>query len=207
MAEKRKLVDLGTKKAGAIDLYRRVYNNYRLPEIERFIGVDMKSEYKEEVEGKGYEFIEADILADDYKWIDADVYLGFDFLEHLPSIEVSKQVLKKMIEHSKFVWLKMPSFEYEPQLEDLGLRLSWTYWKGHPSYFKIQHVKEILMDVGIVHIDYKPLNILQSTDSDFIVPVDAPIDTHNYSKELGDKKIVNLNPPVVGHHSIIIRNT
>jgi len=210
-----KVIDLGTKTGGALDVYRqRGAKLYKLPRSrpEYCLGVDAKGKYRAQVEKKRYNFLEANVLKG-FPWPEAQVYLAWDFLEHLPSIKDSKEVLKKMLElASVCVWLRCPSFEQddegEAQLARHGLRFTWTKWKGHRSPFLAAHVYETIDEIAKPgdswHIRLNQMELIKNSSDPRIVPIKSPIDTVKYHPSLGPKKMVKFSPNVVGQHQFII---
>jgi hypothetical protein len=208
------VVDLGTKKASAIDVFRRLAASYEIPvsPAALCLGIDRKDQYRNEVTQKGYEFLKSDIITPEFIWLAADYYLAWDFLEHLPSREFSKKVVVQMCRHATAgVWLRLPSFEQdsltgEGALHNHGLRFAWSRWTGHRSHFLIGDALEALND-GLKdaqwshRLDQREL-ILNSNHPD-VVPIDAPADTVKYEPELGPRPWVQFTPPVVGQWELI----
>lgn len=205
------VVDLGCKKGGALDVYRKAGPTlYKYPEASRgqCLGVDVKDQYQPELQKRRYKFQKANVL-EDFTFPRAEVYLAFDFLEHLPSIEAAQQVLHQMLESSnKGVWLRCPSFEDEPRLTDEGLRFTWTRWHGHRAHFKLEHVYESLAlyratsQVSLRH-KIKFGEMISSSADKRIVPIDAPEDTTRYNPKLGKKPNIGFRPPLVGQYEIL----
>lgn len=146
------LIDLGTKKGGAIDVFRRHHGMYfpRQGIVPRLcLGVDRNPAYQAPVHAKGYAFRQADAMDFDYPV--ADFYTAFDFLEHLPDVAASDEVLRRMLAAArKGVWLRMPSFETDEtgggQLARLGLRFDWTAWDFHTSHYTLADVRRVISD-------------------------------------------------------------
>lgn len=208
-----KVVDLGCKKAGALDVYRKAGPKlYKLPiaKAHECLGVDVKDQYQRTVEKKGYEFF-CGRIDKNFLWPEADVYLAFDFLEHLPDIEMSQFVLDAMLTMAKkAVWLRLPSFETtsegEGRLSKLGLRFTWTRWKGHRSHFKLEHMNAVLDQFKGPKLRKKinKLERMRTTGDRRIVPIDAPEDTTKYHPKLGPKPNSTFNPALVGQYEVLI---
>jgi hypothetical protein len=207
------VVDLGTKLGGALDVYRsKGYKLYHFPAAapKTCLGIDRQDRYKKDVEKKGYAFRTADLLDPDFAYPAAQVYLAFDFLEHLPSIIDAQKVLRRMVEASEVgVWLRCPSFENDPRLATAGLRFAWTNWHGHPAHFKIEHAMEAVGWLRQRHgykLKTKVVENQKITSSTVvsIVPVSAPVDTRKYTQDLGPKKRATFTPPIPGQHEILI---
>lgn len=207
------VVDLGTKLGGALDVYRgKGHKLYYFPRADpkQCLGIDRQDRYKKDVEKKGYSFRTADLLDEKFAYPAAQVYLAFDFLEHLPSIELAQLVLIKMIEASEAgVWLRCPSFENDPRLSEAGVRFAWTNWHGHPAHFKIEHAMEAVGQLRQERGYKLKTKVVENqktttTFADSIVPLSAPVDTRKYSSDLGPKKKVIFKPPIPGQHEILI---
>jgi hypothetical protein len=205
------VVDLGTKTGGALDVFRRRADTYfKDAECARedCLGVDFADKYADEIRKKGYQFSAADVTT--CRWPTADFFLAFDFLEHLPDKEVSDVVLRQMLTNAKRgVWLKMPSFEQdatgEGQLKRYGLRFTWSYWSGHPSHYLVEDAMRVITDTcPNAKVKHKHQRIIKHSRSRFVVPINAPIDTTEYSEDLGPKPDIDFNPHVIGCHELIV---
>jgi hypothetical protein len=208
------VVDLGTKKGGAIDAFRRLAASHEIPVLppSLCLGIDRKDEYRNEVTQKGYEFLAADIISPAFVWPAADYYLAWDFLEHLPDRERSKKVVVEMCRHATAgIWLRLPSFEQdsaigEGALKKHGLRFAWSRWTGHRSHFLIEDALEALND-GLKNAEWShrldQKKLINDSNHPDIVPIDAPVGTVKYEPELGPRPWVQFTPPVVGQWELI----
>ena len=214
---KPKVVDLGTKQGGALGVFLKHGQMY----FDTFgikpgdcLGIDRKRTYEKAVRKRGYHFKEANIFSDEFVWPKADYYLAFDFLEHLPDIHASDQVLRRMIENARRgVWLRMPSFEQdeetgEGQLKKLGLRWAWTTWRGHPSHYLKGQACSIIqtsLPQRMFRMKVRPNRIMANTSDRSIVPIDAPGEANRFDqKTMGRKPHRKLDPPVVGQWEVIV---
>ena len=212
-----KVVDLGTKKGYAIGVFRERARMYYGADVQMVparlcLGVDRNDKYRAVVEEQGYQFHSAIIHEADFLFPVADYYLAWDFLEHLPNTDVSNNVLTSMLcSARKGVWLKMPSFEQdergEGQLRRHGLRFAWSHWKGHKCHYTLADALGVItktLDPSKHKMKHKHQRIIKDSSSKFIVPVDAPPDTTEYTPELGPKPEVKFDPPVIGCHELIV---
>lgn len=208
------VVDLGTKKAGALEVFRKRGKMYFGLHSEchpgACLGVDSQDKYAEEVRGKGFKYQTVNVL-EGFAWPLADFYLAFDFLEHMPSKEDSDNVLRTMLERSKRgVWLRLPSFEQdgtgEKPLRDIGMRFAWTHWHGHPSHYLVSEALSVIeMIRPDATVKHKHLKMIHDTHHLNVVPIDAPQDTVKYEPtEHGPKPWHKLDPPLIGQHEIIV---
>lgn len=220
MAKRYKVVDLGTKKGGALDVFRNkggvmYFGAAGGARPEQCLGIDMKERYRKIVESKGYAFAQLNPLDTGFQWPDADFYLAFDFLEHLPTAIHSNLVLRRMLEHArKGVWLRMPSFEDDavdhPQLKKHKLRLSWTTWRGHPSHYRLDDVGHTVRQVRsetdkfVLRVKTKEAKPIKTSASPWIVPSSVGTDVEKYKKGLPPKPKVTFKPPIVGQYEVII---
>lgn len=207
-----KVIDLGTKKGGALDVFRSRGDMYYGDAVKckpsACLGVDYADKYAEEVREKGYNFSSADVTA--CRWPTADFILAFDFLEHLKDREQSDAMLYLMLMNArKGVWLKMPSFEQddegEAQLRKNGLRFTWTHWHGHPSHYLVGDAMKVITGIcPDARVKHKHQRIIKDSNSKFVVPIDAPLDTNEYTAEMGTKPNIRFNPHVIGCHELIV---
>src|SRR4030095_2178374 len=209
------VVDLGTKKGNALDAFRRfaASNDLPVPSPGLCLAIDRKEQYRTEVTQKGYEFLAADITSPQFAWPEANSYLAWNFLEHLPDRTWSKKVVIQMCRHATAgIWLRLPSFEQDPvtgegALKKHGLRFAWSRWTGHPSHFLIEDALEALNE-GLTNaqwshrLDQRKL-IHDSNDPD-VVPIGAPDDIIKYEPALGPRPSVQFTPPIVGLWDLIV---
>jgi predicted O-methyltransferase YrrM/glycosyltransferase involved in cell wall biosynthesis len=209
------VVDLGTKKGGAIDAFRRfaASNQMPAPSPALCLGIDRDEQYRTEVTQKGYEFLAANIISPDFVWPEADHYLALDFLEHLPDREWSKKVLIQMCRHATAgVWLRLPSFEQdsvtgEGALKKHGLRFAWSHWSGHPSHFLVEDAMQALYE-GLKDAQWshrlEQRKLIHDSNHPDVVPIGAPINTVKYDPNLGMRPQVQFVPPIVGQWELIV---
>lgn len=219
-----KVVDLGTKLGNAIVEFVKRGDMYfgeevKLIQPNECLGIDRQSKFSKDLTGRGLQFMELDITAplSLEKLPQADYYLAWDFLEHLPSTDWSSAVVHLMLHNARRgVWLRMPSFEQDDEtgegvLRKLGLRFAWTNWVGHPSHYTVLDAVTAVnsyckkMGIPLLRIDIRPGKLIRSTEDPNVVPVEAPIDTVKYSPALGVKTVVDFDPPVVGQWEVIIK--
>jgi hypothetical protein len=105
----------------------------------------------------------------------------------------------------------MPSFEQDARgegpLRELGLRFSWTDWKGHPTPYRLADAARVVESAGSLAREYKVKRgaaLIASTRDPRVVPVGAPVDTVRYSHGLGPKPDVAFDPPLVGQWEFLI---
>jgi hypothetical protein len=212
-----KVVDLGTKRAGALDEFLRAGSMYFGDEVASIkpgdcLGYDYNGKYDREVRAKGYRFQGQDLT--DRQVLDAlpaaDYYLAWDFLEHLPSVEHSDRILEVMLQRARVgVWLRMPSFEQdmetgEGRLRAHGLRFAWTDWHGHKSHYTLAMARDVITASGFGALKVKGNRLIETTGDRCVVPVSAPTDTVEYSAALGARPKVAFSPPLVGQWEVIV---
>jgi len=214
------VVDLGTKKAGALEVFLAHGSEYFGRRAQGLVaadclGIDLKSEYQSVVEAMGYRFLALDVLDEKLgqpaALPAADYYLAFDFLEHLPSREDADRVLKVMLTRARRgVWLRMPSFEQdsetgEGRLRGLGLRFAWTDWKGHPTHYLLADANQVFETAPrVAKVRVKPGRRIHATDDHGVVPLSAPCDTVRYTYELGPKQLVRFEAPLVAQWEVLV---
>jgi predicted O-methyltransferase YrrM/glycosyltransferase involved in cell wall biosynthesis len=209
------VVDLGTKKGGAIDAFRRFAASTQMPVPSPAVclGIDRDEQYRTEVTQKGYEFLAANVISPDFVWPEADHYLAWDFLEHLPDRECSKKVLIQICRHATAsVWLRLPSFEQdsvtgEAALKKHGLRFAWSHWRGHPSHFLVEDAMQALHE-GLKDVQWsyrlQQQKLIYDSNHPNVVPIGAPIDTVKYDPNLGMRPQVQFVLPIVGQWDLIV---
>jgi hypothetical protein len=209
------VVDLGTKKGGAIDAFRRLAASHEIPipPPALCLGIDRKDQYWNDVTQKGYEFLVADIISSEFVWPAADYYLAWDFPEHLPRRECSKKVVLEMCRHATAgVWLRLPSFEQdsvtgEGAIKKHGLRFAWSHWRGHRSHLLIGDALDALND-GLKDVEWShrldQRKLIHDSNHPDVIPIGARVNTIKYKPELGARPWVQFTPSVVGQWHMIV---
>ena len=180
-------VDIGCKKAGAMCVAR---NSGRIPVGNRNIGVDISGRHRQQVESKGFEFVQADVVT--WSFPKARVYLAWNALEHLPSVEAAKAAAAKMFKSATdVVWLLLPSFEDadRARLAKMGCDFDWALWPHHTAHVQVRDIQDVVPSGWV--LEHKTKWIKRRTTDKSIV-----------GERLPDREIV---PPVPGAHDLFYR--
>jgi hypothetical protein len=222
MTDDLKVVDLGTKLGSAITQFRKkasmFFENIGEIKPEACLGIELQDKYRNDVEGQGYRFQVTDVTSEGALAAlpEADYYLAWDFLEHLPTKAWSDAVVKTMLHKArKGVWCRMPSFEQdestgEGALKQLGLRFAWTNWHGHPSHYLVEECVNAINEYkqeqnrGSLAVKVKPGRRVRATDDKSVVPIDSPIDTVKYEPKLGHRPFQKFDPPLVAQWEVVV---
>jgi len=197
------LVDLGSKRCGAIDAFvkhrQALFGGDADMSREKILAVDMNPDYGKEATDRGFQFRAANIADPSFEWPVSMYYSASHFLEHLPSIEASNVVLKKMMGSATHgIMLKMPCFEPEmlKTLDDAGLRFTWTTWKCHRSAYTTRHVEDIVENDPDWRVVKKSTNLyLNDATHKTVVLKGAPRDASEYLESMGPKPQIRFTPP------------
>ncbi len=217
------VVDLGCKLGSALAEFRKRGHLYYGDQVhtiqaEECLGVDMQARFQRDLEEQGYWFLCLDVTRTDAlaELPEADYYLAWDFLEHLPSKDWAARVIEHMLRHARRgVWIRMPSFEQdvvtgEGALAELGLRFAWTKWHGHLTPLLVTDVvNEInrykaMAGQNAITLRIRDSKRVRSTADPCVVPADAPIDTVKHHADLGVKPVRSFNPPLVSQWEVVI---
>lgn len=214
-----RVVDLGTKLGSALSEFRRRGGQLRFGETDvapsECLGVDRNDKYRGDVQRQGYRFLALDVTAAGAleSLPEADYYLAWDFLEHLPDHGWAEAVVAAMVRKARRgIWLRLPSFERdgingEGVLKKHGLRFAWSRWHGHTCHLLVGDAVSYLYKHGYVRdpnkLDIHPSKFVYNTDDPAVVPLDAPVDTVKYHDALGPKPVITLKPPVVSQWEVL----
>jgi hypothetical protein len=208
------VVDLGAKKGGAVALFLKSGRNYFGAGLDAVVPrgclcIESNKKYRAEVERRGYTFWRADVLEVE-EFPRADYYIAWNFLEHLPNRDASKDVLRRALVAAVVgVSLLLPSFESEPQLERADLQFVWTRWTGHPSYFTVSDAVAVIEEFPEWSPQIRSSGEVGSSESPLLIPrpkLDADgWDEQRYDPKMGPKPLVMFDPPVTTRWVIDIR--
>lgn len=195
------VVDLGSKKATAISAFPHVAKSHlSIGPIKpsRCLCVDIGQEFERFATARGYAFQRADVLQ--FQFPPARHYIAVDFLEHLPTVEDSKAVFSRMLKAASVgVWVRIPSFEDEPQLSSNGLRLTWHSWACHPARIKVADL------LTVSDATVKVARFVDHSGQSEVVPIDSDPEARSYSEDLGPKPEVQFDQPIPGHWDFFVR--
>lgn len=192
-------LDLGCKKGSSIGWSHRKYGG-------KGLGVDFKTEMVEEAKRNGYDAIQADVLKLKFPKNSFRYISMMDFLEHMPSKQASFDVLKNCKEWAReFFFIHHPSFEDIDYLKKLGLKIDWTDGYDHTNPLTLKDLEAMFKELGLTRYEIEPKLPMLDSSNEHIIPLDAPHDTHFYSKELGPKKKVKFDHPVYSRFEIVVQ--
>ena len=214
------VVDFGTKKGAAlIEFLKKGSLYFSLPGMSRknCLGIDRQTKYKRVVERAKFQFQAADLLDDEVlkNLPEANYYLAWHFLEHLPSKSLSDKLVAVALDKAeRGCWFRLPSFQQDERtgegaLRKHGLRFAWTRWKGHPSYYLTEDCQKAISGWAKRNkrdpkIKVKPAGYIKNTHDRRVVPIDAPIDTVTYTNSMGPKPLVTFKPPLVDAWEVLV---
>ena len=221
------VVDLGTKAGFALDQFRKnrhMYFDTASPiRPDKCLAIDHKTEYEHTLERRGYKPQELDLATEEAigNLPEANYYLAWHFLEHVPSKEWSDKLVKAALSKAKYgCWFVLPSFEPDAKtgegaLRALGLRWTWSHWVGHPTHYLVEECKNAVDEWFKSHGEKleKGIQVLvqptgwrtRSTKDKHVVPIDAPLDTTDYAEEMGEKPNIYFSPPLIAEWNVIVR--
>jgi len=212
------IVDLGTKQGGALDnfFHPKQKTNFDVKKFKRTncLGIDINSTYEKAVKSKGYQFQALDLANTEVlnQLPQARGYLLHHFLEHVPTHDIARAIVAKVMQQSQeFVWFKLPNFDQDSKtgegaLRKVGLRFTWTHWKGHPCHWLLQdNLDAISAYTGSKYkVQHHAAKTISNTNNSRVVPIDAPIDTLEYKEDLGPKLTMTLMPAVVSEWDVFV---
>jgi hypothetical protein len=205
------VVDLGAKKCGSLDAFRKyrkgTFGGHADVAPDKCLAVDINADCGATAKERGYNFVQADVLDPKFEWPSSMYYLAWDFLEHMPSINHSNYVLRKMVEHSSHgVWLRMPCFEPDTldKLDRMGLRFTWTTWAVHASAYTVALATRVIESVRGWHMAKKMVSTkFVSSMDDRLVPKTAPSEVLKYDASMGPKSKIVFSPPISAAFDLI----
>lgn len=180
-------IDFGCGTGGSIDWDKNRFGG------DNYIGIDNRLSNVQIAINKGYNVILGDITNDNLKLPQSRYITMLHFLEHLKNEQEVEKVIKKSIELStEFIFIKVPFFDGNDYLKELGFKLTWTDWIGHPVSVTSNMLKkicekfELQYNIGNIHP-------IKDSFSNEIVPYSAPVDTIYYEEKLGQKNYIKFD--------------
>ena len=179
--------DFGCSTGECIDYAYQTFNNPGTG-----LGIDISEKKIEMAREKGHAAIAFDILKIPDRKLVEFVTMSH-FLEHLPSVKIADQFLRKAVVVAKqYVFIRQPFFDADGYLAQHGLKLYWSDWTGHPNkmtsldfYLSLKKMKSegLLSGFSINFVSKIP-----SSTHYVIHPLNSPIDQHWYDPAIHHHK-------------------
>lgn len=153
------------------------------------LGIDLDKKRLLELEKKGFFSCNANFLDVNINPKSVSFVSMMDFLEHLPDYKMVENTLEKAASVAQdFLFIRHPSFEHIEYLAQLGLKITWTDWSGHPSKIRLAEFCQMFDRLGLnlYTINYR-MPITSSMDKN-IVPSNANINTQYYDPDIHEAK-------------------
>lgn len=188
MVEKEyRFFDFGCSKGYGIDYAYQVFDDARSG-----LGLDISENKIELARENGHDAVVFDILMIPDRKLVEFVTISH-FLEHLPSVKIADQFLRKAVTVARqFVFIRQPFFDADGYLAQQGLKLYWSDWRGHPNkmtsldfYLCLNKMKSEGLLSGF-SINFT--NKVTSSAHDVIHPLNSPIDQHRYESSVHPHK-------------------
>lgn len=182
-------IDFGCGEGGSIEYICSKFRG------DTYLGIESVKEYADKAKENGYYVLQASILDAKVDELPKCKYVTMlHFLEHLSDLKEIRQAIELASKvATDFIFIKMPYFDSYEYLQERGLKLTWSDWTGHPCCLTSWSLKQIIDGLGLTGHIYFHQPIL-SSDSDEVIPYDAPTDTLYFKDLKGwDKPIVELD--------------
>ena len=175
-------IDLGCGIGGSIDWAKAKFGG------DTYLGIDSQLSDIQIATDHGYNVILNDVTNENFEFPKARYITMLHLLEHLKNENDVKNVIKKSIIATKeFICIKVPYFDSYEYLKNLGFKLTWSDWIGHPTHITTNLLERIINDLGYEYkIGY--LEPVYDSNSDEIIPYTAPVDIIKYDESLGKKE-------------------
>lgn len=194
-------IDLGSGTGGSIDYCVRRFG--RAPGR----GFELDPRKVAEARRAGFDVVEADVRLVRVPDRSVEFVSAMDFLEHLPDVATAASVLERFARVARdFLFIRHPSFEDAEYLANLGLRFSWSDWRGHPNMMEIEDFVTLFRHFGWTEYAIVPRNLITDSMDTRVVPLSAPTDTVVYDPSvLEPKPRVRFERPVFAQYDIFVR--
>ena len=187
--------DFGCSTGGSMDFAAKVFDGGRA------VGIDINPVKVERSRAAGHDAVVAD--ATNPKQFKGTVRFSMlsHFLEHLPDYATVVRAIKTAVAISEeFVFIKQPWFDSDGELFQHGLKFYWSDWHGHPmpltSLQMYRCVRRFLAQGKVVRAAIFGNRSVTSSDSEFVIPLAAPMDSGQYDPEIhGPKPAVEFQLP------------
>jgi hypothetical protein len=169
------------------------------------VGIDIDSDKIAKARAAGCDAMEADLHALSGRKAVRFVSM-MQFLEHLPGLEDVERVIAKAASlATDFLYIHHPSFDDEEYLRSQGLMLYYQHWSGHTAHILRDDFFEIFERLDLLQYHVRPIQPVESSDHESIIPVEAGINQHQYDLEKhGDKPSIQFPRPIYQHMEFFV---
>lgn len=160
------------------------------------IGIDIDPKKVAKTQALGYEALVGDLTRSEIFSGRAQIAILSHVLEHIPGIDLANKILNTAtLVTSKFVLVRQPWFDCTGPLAQMGLKLYWSDWRGHPNHMSSLQMylalKRIMSREQIASFSIWGHSPIINTDHSAIVPLDSPQDRHHYNPQTDAPKLQN----------------
>ena len=176
-------LDFGTGNGRCIDFAKFCLGG------RRGLGIEKKRESAERLRNSGYACTHGDVTSLAFPRDAVRFVTMSHFLEHLPDASAVRDAVEAgATAASDFLFIQGPWFDSDEYLKDLGLKLYWSDWHGHPCHLTTHQLREILQDLGLAdHVFLSGTRIRNSRDR-AVHPLESPPEQHDYVKAIHPEK-------------------
>lgn len=136
-------IDFGCSKGGSLNFAKKRLGG------QIGLGIDVDLAKVIATHEAGFEAIQYDIDQLPNRKLVRFVVMSH-FLEHLPTLGVAKEMIRKACQISKeFVYIQQPFFDADGYLLEKGFKLFWSDWRGHPNRMTSLDMALILRDLQL----------------------------------------------------------
>jgi len=185
--KKYDFVDFGCSVGRSMKFAQTVWS------VEHGIGID-RSPYKvRKTQDQGFEAEVADLTSSLNFSGQTRFSILSHILEHIPDMYAVEDILNTASTiSSEFVFVRQPWFDSDGPLAELGLKMFWSDWKGHPNRMTSLEMYLILkrqLDAEMISgFSIWGLGRVPSSVPGCIIPLDSGSDRKHYNPETDPPK-------------------
>ena len=189
-------LDLGCSSGGSLEFAVRQFG------LRHGLGVDIDPRKVAAARESGKLAVVADARSFTSRTSIVRLTQGIHFLEHLPDLASAQSVVRAAARASSdAVFFRQPFFDADTALAELGLKLYWSDWHGHPNHMTVAGFVEVLDELTIAGdlSGYVVLGrgAIGGSDDDAVHPMASPRDQHAYAADQhGPKPPASFDFPV-----------
>lgn len=160
----------------------------------------------ERVRARGHDAIFTDLFEIDFPDGSVGYVSMMDCLNLLPGLDAVKTLLASAARWGRdFIFVRMPSYEDEAYLRELGLKQFWYAWSRYPMHPRLDQLTAILQSLHLEQYHISMRQPATSSETSSLLPIDAPPDQGDYDPALhGPKPSLTFERLVYGQIDIFI---
>lgn len=151
----------------------------------RGVGIDLDAKKVAATVSRGFDAVVGDLSAAPSFHGNVRFSMCSHFLEHVSDLDTARRCLDTALSISReYVYIQHPWFDADAALRELGLKLFWSDWRGHPNCITSGQLLGLLDDLSAHHtiesVTWGGRRRIETSDHEAVHPLASARDQFDY---------------------------